>query len=45
MPVMNGYEATVAIRACDHPKLKNYFHSRKTANAFADDVKAALDSV
>ena len=44
MPVMNGYEATVAIRACDHPEAKTIPILAMTANAFADDVKAALDS-
>ena len=44
MPVMNGYEATKAIRECNHPTAKTIPIIAMTANAFDDDVKAALDS-
>ena len=44
MPVMNGYEATRAIRASKHVNAKNIPIIAMTANAFDDDVKAALDS-
>ncbi len=44
MPIMNGYEATRAIRACNHPLAKTIPIIAMTANAFDDDVKMALDS-
>ncbi len=44
MPVMNGYEATRAIRACAHPEAKTIPILAMTANAFEDDVKTALDA-
>ena len=44
MPVMNGYEATRAIRSCDHPMAKVIPIVAMTANAFAEDVKNALDA-
>ena len=44
MPVMNGYEATRAIRACKHKDAKSIPIIAMTANAFDDDVKAALDA-
>ena len=44
MPVMNGYEATRAIRASKHVNAKNIPIIAMTANAFDDDVRAALDS-
>ncbi len=44
MPVMNGYESTRAIRACGHEEAKTIPIIAMTANAFDDDVKAALDS-
>jgi len=44
MPVMNGYEATRAIRACSHPEAKTVPIIAMTANAFADDVREALES-
>ncbi len=44
MPVMNGYEAARAIRACKHPDAKKIPILAMTANAFDDDVKAAWDS-
>ncbi len=44
MPVMNGYEATRAIRASEHEEAKTIPILAMTANAFDDDVKAALDA-
>ncbi len=44
MPVMNGYEAARAIRACSHPRAKTIPIIAMTANAFDDDVKNALAS-
>ena len=43
MPVMNGYEATEAIRKLDHPD-KDLPIIAMTADAFADDMKKCLDS-
>ena len=42
MPVMNGYEATKAIRALDRPDAAQIPVIAMTANAFAEDVKEAL---
>ncbi len=44
MPVMDGYEATRAIRALDRPDAKTTPIVALTANAYADDVKKALDA-
>lgn len=44
MPVMNGYEATRAIRNCSHPHAKTIPIIAMTANAFAEDVRDALDA-
>ena len=44
MPVMNGYEAARAIRECKHKNAKSIPIIAMTANAFDDDVKAALDA-
>ncbi len=44
MPVMNGYEATRAIRACGHPRAKRIPIVAMTANAFAEDVRNARDA-
>lgn len=44
MPIMNGYDATRAIRVCGHPQAKTIPIIAMTANAFDDDVKQALDS-
>ncbi|MCM1423826.1 MAG: ATP-binding protein, partial [bacterium] len=44
MPVMNGYEATKAIRALDHPLAKTIPIIAMTANAFAEDVRDALEA-
>lgn len=44
MPVMNGYEATRAIRASAHPSAKSVAIIAMTANAFVDDIRDALAS-
>lgn len=44
MPVMNGYEATREIRKSDHPDAKTMIILAMTANAFAEDVHAALEA-
>lgn len=44
MPVMNGYEAARAIRASKHPLAKSIPIIAMTANAFAEDIKNALDA-
>lgn len=44
MPVMNGYEATRAIRALKHPDAGRIPIIAMTANAFSDDEKEALDA-
>lgn len=44
MPVMNGYDAARAIRSCGHPCGKIIPIVAMTANAFAEDVKEALDA-
>ena len=44
MPVMNGYDATRAIRALPRDDAKTIPIIAMTANAFAEDEKAALDS-
>lgn len=44
MPVMNGYEAARAIRACGHPWAKNILIVAMTANVFAEDVLAAKNA-
>ena len=41
---MNGYEATRTIRALDRPDAATVPIIAMTANAFSEDVKAALDS-
>ena len=43
MPVMNGYEATKAIRALDNPALAGITILAMTANAFDEDRKKALE--
>ncbi|WP_051204747.1 ATP-binding response regulator [Butyrivibrio sp. VCD2006] len=44
MPVMNGYEATRQIRALDDPEISGIPIVAMTANAFKEDVEAALDA-
>jgi signal transduction histidine kinase/ActR/RegA family two-component response regulator len=44
MPVMNGLDATRAIRASDHPEAKTIPIIAMTANAYAEDIKASLDA-
>ena len=44
MPVMNGYDATRAIRALDREDAREIPIIAMTANAFAEDVKNALDA-
>ncbi len=42
MPVMDGYTATRKIRECHHPEAKSIPIIAMTANAFSEDVTAAL---
>ena len=42
MPVMNGYDATIAIRNLNNPKKARIPIIAMTANAFAEDAKKAL---
>ncbi len=44
MPVMNGYEATRMIRESGHEEAKTIPIVAMTANAFAEDVKDAMDA-
>ncbi len=44
MPVMNGYEATRAIRRLDRPDAVRIPIVAMTANAFAEDIKAAEEA-
>lgn len=44
MPVMNGYDATRAIRALDRSDAREIPIIAMTANAFAEDEKEALDA-
>ncbi|RDB61329.1 PAS domain-containing sensor histidine kinase [Gordonibacter sp. 28C] len=44
MPVMNGYEATRCIRALDRADVGNVPIIAMSANAFAEDVRASLES-
>ena len=44
MPVMDGYEATKAIRSSSHPMAGMIPVIAMTANAFVDDVRDALAS-
>lgn len=43
MPVMNGYEATEAIRASGHPDAQKIPIIAMTADAFSEDIKKCLD--
>ena len=42
MPVMNGYEAARALRACSSARSEEVKIVALTANAFAEDVDAAM---
>ena len=42
MPIMNGYDATRAIRSCDQPGAREIPIIAMTANAFAEDVSNAI---
>ncbi len=44
MPVMDGYEAARRIRASSHPEASTIPIVAMTANAFAEDVRNALDA-
>ena len=44
MPVMDGYAATRMIRALENPAQANVPIVAMTANAFAEDVQAAMDA-
>ncbi|MCM1187753.1 MAG: response regulator [bacterium] len=44
MPVLNGYEATRAIRRLNHPLAGTIPIIAMTANAFAEDVRDALEA-
>lgn len=44
MPVMNGYEATKAIRALENKELAQIPIIAMTANAFVEDIQAAHDA-
>ena len=44
MPVMNGYDATRAIRALEREDARTIPIIAMTANAFAEDVKDAMDA-
>ena len=44
MPIMNGYEATAAIRKLENKKLANIPIIAMTANAFSEDVQAAKNA-
>jgi signal transduction histidine kinase/ActR/RegA family two-component response regulator len=44
MPVLNGFEATKAIRASSHPEAGTIPIIAMTANAYAEDVQSALEA-
>lgn len=43
MPIMNGYEATRAIRALDRPDAKTIPIIAMTADAFSEDIQRCMD--
>lgn len=43
MPVMNGYEATTALRKSEHKDAKNIPIIAMTADAFSEDIQRCLD--
>ena len=44
MPVMNGLEATKAVRESDHPLAKSIFIIAMTANTFSEDIQLCLQA-
>ena len=44
MPIMNGYESTMAIRSLNRSDAKEIPIIAMTADAFAEDIKRCLDS-
>jgi CheY-like chemotaxis protein len=44
MPVMDGYEATRAIRALESPEARSLPIIAMSANAYDEDIRASLDS-
>lgn len=44
MPVMNGYEAARAIRACGHPRAKTIPIIAMTANVLSEDILASKNA-
>jgi signal transduction histidine kinase len=44
MPVMNGYDATKAIRSSSHPRARTIPIIAMTANAYREDVQRAKDA-
>ena len=44
MPVMNGYEATKAIRNSKHPMAKTIPIIAMTANAFSEDIQKSFSA-
>lgn len=44
MPIMNGYEATMAIRKGSHPEARTIPIYAMTANAFSEDVAASFSA-
>jgi CheY-like chemotaxis protein len=44
MPIMNGYDATRAIRGSEHPEAKTIPIIAMTANAYREDVEKAMDA-
>ena len=44
MPIMNGYEATKAIRSMDRPDARMVPIVAMSANAFQDDIQLSMDA-